>query len=347
MGMTLAELQEWPPHIKALADAASKRGDASQQAADKVQAIVDMSTWQGDAGDAARDAMKRSAARFDNAGFEALYVAMHANKAYGESQTLADDIGAFLAYAAAPPKVDIDPKTNAVTPPDISGLNKEQLQKVIDKLKDLQQRVTGLVARGEMLDDSLARVLDEGTGGHTMAQKQIAEGTPEQAERDVHDVLAGTATEEQKARVQAASVLSPEQVADRDAGRPVQLTRSQQQVLGQLQAQMNGMSVEDIHRAEQRLGNNKSIIGNALQMMGSNQYGYAKTELRPGAQGSTTELTTGGYDKLPTSVQNVLNDKSPVYHRDDPTIFNPSRPEAQISAAAGNLNRLSEVIMDG
>lgn len=79
-----------------------KRGDASQQAADKVQAIVDMSTWQGDAGEAARDAMKRSAARFDNAGFEALYVAMHANKAYGESQTLADDIGAFLAYAAAP-----------------------------------------------------------------------------------------------------------------------------------------------------------------------------------------------------------------------------------------------------
>lgn len=347
MGMTLAELQEWPPHIKALADAASKRGDASQQAADKVQAIVDMSTWQGDAGEAARDAMKRSAARFDNAGFEALYVAMHANKAYGESQTLADDIGAFLAYAAAPPKVDINPKTNAVTPPDISGLNKEQLQKVIDKLKDLQQRVTGLVARGEMLDDSLARVLDEGTGGHTMAQKQIAEGTPEQAERDVHDVLAGTATEEQKARVQAASILSPEQIADRDAGRPVQLTRSQQQVLGQLQAQMNGMSVEDIHRAEQRLGNNKSIIGNALQMMGSNQYGYAKTELRPGAQGSTTELTTGGYDKLPTSVQNVLNDKSPVYHRDDPTIFNPSRPEAQISAAAGNLNRLSEVITDG
>lgn len=104
MGMTLAELQEWPPHIKALADAASKRGDASQQAADKVQAIVDMSTWQGDAGEAARDAMKRSAARFDNAGFEALYVAMHANKAYGESQTLADDIGAFLAYAAAPPE---------------------------------------------------------------------------------------------------------------------------------------------------------------------------------------------------------------------------------------------------
>nr|WP_235675352.1 hypothetical protein [Mycobacteroides abscessus] len=104
--MTLAELQEWPPHIKALADAASKRGDASQQAADKVQAIVGMSTWQGDAGEAARDAMKRSAARFDNAGFEALYVAMHANKAHGESQTLADDIKTFLADAAADPPRD-------------------------------------------------------------------------------------------------------------------------------------------------------------------------------------------------------------------------------------------------
>ncbi|MFA4083154.1 hypothetical protein ONA92_15760 [Mycobacteroides salmoniphilum] len=346
MGMTLDELQHWPPQIKSLADAASKRGDASQQAADKVQAIVDMSTWKGDAGDAARDAMKRSAARFETAGFEAMYVAMHANKAYGESQALAADIGTFLADAAAPPKVDIDPKTNAVTPPDITGMDKDQLQKVINKLKDLHQRVTGLVARGEMLDDSLARVLDEGTGGHTMAEKQVADGSPEQAERDVQDVLAGTATDEQRARVQAASILNPEQIADRDAGRPVQLTRPQQQVLGQLQAQMNGMSVEDIHRAERRLGNNKSIIGNALQMMGSNQYGYAKTELRPGAQGSTDELTTGGYDKLPTSVQNALNDKSPGYNY-VPLEHGQGRGVVTEGSVLGNLDRLSDVIKDG
>ncbi|TEA03476.1 hypothetical protein [Mycobacteroides salmoniphilum] len=346
MGMTLDELQHWPPQIKSLADAASKRGDASQQAADKVQAIIDMSTWKGDAGDAARDAMKRSAARFENSGFEAMYVAMHANKAYGESQALAADIGTFLADAAAPPKVDIDPKTNAVTPPDITGMDKDQLQKVINKLKDLHQRVTGLVARGEMLDDSLARVLDEGTGGHTMAEKQVADGSPEQAERDVQDVLAGTATDEQRARVQAASILNPEQIADRDAGRPVQLTRPQQQVLGQLQAQMNGMSVEDIHRAERRLGNNKSIIGNALQMMGSNQYGYAKTELRPGAQGSTDELTTGGYDKLPTSVQNALNDKSPGYNY-VPLEHGQGRGVVTEGSVLGNLDRLSDVIKDG
>lgn len=346
MGMTLDELQHWPPQIKALADAASKRGDASQQAADKVQSIVDISTWKGDAGDAARDAMKRSAARFETSGFEAMYVAMHANKAYGESQALADDIGSFLAYAAAPPKVDIDPKKNGVTPPDITGLNKDQLQKLINKIKDLKERVTGLLARGESLDNLLAHVLDEGTGGHTMAEKQIAEGTPEQAERDVHDVLAGTATDEQRARVQAASILSPEQIADRDAGRPVQLTRSQQQVLGQLQAQMNGMSVEDIHRAEQRLGNNKSIVGNALQMMGSNQYGYAKTELRPGAQGSATELTTGGYDKLPTSVQNLLNDKSPGYNY-VPLEHGQGRGVVTEGSVLGNLDRLSDVIKDG
>ena len=346
MGMTLDELQHWPPQIKALADAASKRGDASQQAADKVQSIVDISTWKGDAGDAARDAMKRSAARFETSGFEAMYVAMHANKAYGESQALAADISTFLSDAAAPPKVDIDPKTNAVTPPDITGMDKDQLQKLIDKLKDLHQRVTGLVARGEMLDDSLARVLDEGTGGHTMAEKQIAEGSPEQAERDVHDVLAGTATDEEKARVQAASILSPEQIADRDAGRPVQLTRSQQQVLGQLQAQMNGMSVEDIHRAEQRLGNNKSIVGNALQMMGSNQYGYAKTELRPGAQGSTDELTIGGFNELPTSVQNALNDKSPGFANVPQGQGQGTAPMIQ-GSTLGNLDRLSDVIKDG
>lgn len=346
MGMTLAELQEWPPHIKALADAASKRGDASQQTSGKVQAIVDISTWQGDAGDAAKDAMKRSAARFDNAGFEAMYVAMHANKAYGDSQALADDIGKFLADAAADPPVAIDPKTNTVTPPDITGKKPAEIQKIIDKLKDLHSRVTGLIARGEVLDDDLARVLDQGTGGHTLAQKQLSEETPQQAERDVHDVLAGTATDEEKARVQAASTLSPEQVADRDAGRPVQLTRSQQLVLGQMNDQMKGMSIEDIHRAERRLGDNKSIVGNALQMMSSNQYAFAKSE-RPGEQGSTDKLATGGFNELPTSVQNLLNDKSPVYQRDDPTIFNPSRPEAKIEASAGNLNRLSEVIMDG
>lgn len=346
MGMTLAELQKWPPHIKALADAASKRGDASQEASGKVQAIVDISTWQGDAGDAAKDAMKRSATRFDNAGFEAMYVAMHANKAYGDSQALADDIGKFLADAEAPPKVEIDPKTNAVTPPDITGKKPDEIQKIINKLKDLHSRVTGLIARGEMLDDDLARVLDQGTGGHTLAQKQLSEETPQQAQQDVHDVLAGTATDEEKARVQAASTLSPEQIEDRDAGRPVQLTRSQQLVLGQMNDQMKGMSVEDIHRAERRLGDNKSIVGNALQMMGSNQYAFAKSE-RPGDQGSTDKLATGGFNELPTSVQNLLNDKSPVYHRDDPTIFNPSRPEAKIDAAAGNLNRLSEVIMDG
>jgi len=345
MGMTLAELQEWPPHIKALADAASKRGDASQQASGKVQAIVDISTWQGDAADAAKDAMKRSAARFDNAGFEAMYVAMHANKAYGDSQALADDIGKFLADAAADPPVAIDPKTNTVTPPDITGKKPAEIQKIIDKLKDLHSRVTGLIARGEVLDDDLARVLDQGTGGHTLAQKQLSEETPQQAQQDVHDVLAGTATDEEKARVQAASTLSPEQVADRDAGRPVQLTRSQQLVLGQMNDQMKGMSIEDIHRAERRLGDNKSIVGNALQMMSSNQYAFAKSE-RPGEQGSTDKLATGGFNELPTSVQNALNDKSPGYNY---VSQGPGQGTVPVTDGSilGNLDRLSDVIKDG
>lgn len=104
MGMTFAELMDWPPHIQALSDAVAKRGEASQRASDKVQAIVDMSTWQGDAGEAAKDAMKRSAARFDQVGMDAIFLAMHINKAHGESQTLADDIKTFLADAAADPR---------------------------------------------------------------------------------------------------------------------------------------------------------------------------------------------------------------------------------------------------
>ncbi|MDM2421465.1 TPR repeat region-containing protein [Mycobacteroides abscessus] len=312
MGMTFAELMDWPPHIQALSDAAAKRGEASQRASDKVQAIVDMSTWQGDAGEAAKDAMKRSAARFDQVGMDAIFLAMHINKAHGESQTLADDIKTFLADAAADPPVIIDPKTNAVTPPDITGKKPEEIQKIINKLKDLQSRASGLIARGENLDAELARVLDEGTGGHTMDQKRITgNDDATQAREDVTKVLNNSANDEERARVTQAMALTPEQQADMDAGRPVQLSSRQQLYLGQMQAQMNGMTVDDIYKAQQDLKTSKNNpISNALQLMSSKQVSFADTGKHVGDTGSTDKLTAGGFEQLPKSVRASIDPDS-------------------------------------
>lgn len=301
MGMTLDELQNWPPQIKGLADAASKRGEASQQAAHKVQAIVDASTWKGDAGDAARDAMTRSAARFQTAGSQANDVAMQANKAYGESQTLAADIASFLADAAAPPTVIIDPKTNGVTPPDITGMDKDQLQKVINKLKNLKTRVTDLLARGDTLDDELARMLDEGTGGNTMADKLSGEEMrrPEmrqRAEQDVQDALAGD--EEAAKRVETVlNGIKPGQ----------ELTAEQGSYLSQMQAQQKGMTVEEIKTAEARLGEQKHIIGDSWQLMSNENERFPKTEATVDALDDPNNVVKGGFDQLPDSVRNTIS----------------------------------------
>jgi hypothetical protein len=45
---------------------------------------------------------------------------------------------------------------------------------------------------------------------------------------------------------------------------------------------MHGMSIDDIQKAEQRLGDDKSVIGDSLQMMSNPQFDYAKGAARGG-----------------------------------------------------------------
>ncbi|MGC7304384.1 hypothetical protein RA993_23420, partial [Mycobacteroides abscessus subsp. abscessus] len=93
--------------------------------------------------------------------------------------------------------------------PDITGKKPEEIQKIINKLKDLQSRASGLIARGENLDAELARVLDEGTGGHTMDQKRITgNDDATQAREDVTKVLNNSANDEERARVTQAMALT-------------------------------------------------------------------------------------------------------------------------------------------
>jgi hypothetical protein len=124
--------------------------------------------------------------------------------------------------------------------------------------------------------------------------------TPEQAEHDVQDALKGD--KGAAARVNGVlNTITPDQVAGR-----APLNAEQASVLSQLQAQEHGMSVDALSTAEQRLGDEKGLIGNSLQLMSNPNLTFPQTPLKVGAnQGS--ETVKGGAAQLPDSVQQLLN----------------------------------------
>lgn len=123
--------------------------------------------------------------------------------------------------------------------------------------------------------------------------------TPDQAEHDVQDALKGD--KGAAARVNGVlNTITPDQLAGR-----APLSAEQASVLSQLQAQEHGMSVDALSTAEQRLGDQKGMIGNSLQLMSNPNLTFPKTPLTIGAnQGSDT--VKGGAAQLPDSVQRLL-----------------------------------------
>ena len=66
------------------------------------------------------------------------------------------------------------------------------------------------------------------------------------------------------------------------------------------------MSVDALSTAEHRLGDERGMIGNSLQLMSNPNLTFPKTPLTIGAnQGSDT--VRGGATQLPDSVQQLLN----------------------------------------
>lgn len=164
---------------------------------------------------------------------------------------------------------------------------------------------------------------------------------PKQAEHDVKQVLAGTATPEELARVRDNLHLTSAQQADYDAGRQVQLSPQQQQVLGQMQAQTHGMSIGDIRTAEQRLGPaDNHLVSDSLQMMSDDQFHYARVLPEPGALGSTTETSQGGVHGLPDSVQKALSKDYSFYDRNFDKLDTATQN-------AHDVSTLADIVRDG
>ncbi|PXX13370.1 EspA/EspE family type VII secretion system effector [Mycolicibacterium moriokaense] len=129
-----------------------------------------------------------------------------------------------------------------------------------------------------------------------VGQKVDEEEKRRQAEKDVHDALAGD--ENAAKRVEdALKGIKPGQ----------QLTPEQGSYLSQMQAQQHGMSIDALKTAEQRLGDQKHIIGDSWQLTSNPDVNFPKTEAKIGALDDPSQRVKGGFDKLPQSVQSTLN----------------------------------------
>ena len=141
------------------------------------------------------------------------------------------------------------------------------------------------------------------------------------AEQDVQDALGGD--QDAAARVQGVlDGITP--------GQP--LTPEQGSYLSQMQAQQNGMTVEELKTAQERLGEHSDIIGNSWQLMSNEDVSFPQTELKVDALDAPSKTHTGGFDKLPTSVQQAVDSPGAIYSeqmKDIAAIVRDGNPELQ------------------
>jgi uncharacterized protein YukE len=150
--------------------------------------------------------------------------------------------------------------------------------------------------------------------------------------------------EEERAREDVEATLRGEQNA---AGRVEQvlgsiepgktLTSEQALYLSQMQSQQHGMSVDRLHEVEQMLGDKKDVIGDSWQLMSNDDVYYPKDANAPLDLPNKDKTPAGGFDRLPQSVQDTLNNAGETRQIDD----------ANVLANYDNLQKVSEIVKDG
>ncbi|MDV3123312.1 hypothetical protein M1247_00150 [Mycobacterium sp. 21AC1] len=176
------------------------------------------------------------------------------------------------------------------------------IQKSTNEMADIGGRIRDL---NKAYEELTHQKFAPGTGKDLPKEgKGSAEETTDdaraRAEQDVQDALAG----DQEAATRVHDVL--------DAMRPGQrigteaLSAEQGSYVSQLNAQMNGMSTEELLASEQRLGSHKDIIGNSWQLMSNDDIYFPNTETKVDAIDNPGDMVQGGFDKLPQSLQEAL-----------------------------------------
>ncbi|WP_354523201.1 EspA/EspE family type VII secretion system effector [Mycolicibacterium sp. 624] len=134
----------------------------------------------------------------------------------------------------------------------------------------------------------------------------------------------------------------------------------QAELVGQMQAQMSDMSMNDVNAARERLGENKDVLTNAMQVMSNPNVEYPRHDgdgpqvvpSTPGGPLPNDGVLPGDTGALPRGVQDTLNMRSDFDGPPDPRPGYPgSGPVdwegAERTRAADGMKNLADIVGDG
>ncbi len=216
-----------------------------------------------------------------------------------------------------------------------------------DALKD--QKIGGTGRSAE--DDGTQALGNEeqlGTGGEPtpedmeeLVRKAVQEGDPEAA-AGVNSLL---------------NSIEPDRLGSDSANH--RLNPVQAELIGQMQAQMKSMSMLDLNAARERLGENKGILANAMQVMSDPDVTYPRHDGEgpqivpsgPGVPLPNDGVLPGDTGALPDRVQATLNQSGDFLGPPDPAAGYPGSQTdldgAARESAARNMTNLADLVGEG
>lgn len=163
--MTLQELLDWVPEIGDLAKAAHDASSNHANSAEFLRGVVNASTWEGEAGDTARASMWATIGDHDDHAERIGQGAADLDNAHQHAEAVANKVKDVLNYAAEQPAVDVDTRTNTVTPPpSYDYLDDEAKAEVAQKVADVEARIADVLDEGDTVDDEVARAIAKASG---------------------------------------------------------------------------------------------------------------------------------------------------------------------------------------
>lgn len=286
----MADVDQWDPdQIDEVADALAERARTGGQTAEDLRGLHGMATWEGDAGEAAKQAIDKSASKLETSAQNDALASLFTKKSAGDVRTVKNSLKSIVEDAAAEPAVSLNLETNTVTPPDTTGWEEEDVQKLADKVADLEDRIVAMLAAAAEADSDLGRVMTAAAGGDPQTPAQQGSG-------DGQSLQDGQLTPEELARLTENTTLTPEQLDALARGNLV-LPASQMEYLNSLARSMDGMNIQQTRAMVDNLdkanpGAGRDLV-NGLQMLSDPKIQAAGGDWK------------GGLDRLPSGIKNV------------------------------------------
>jgi hypothetical protein len=165
MALTLQELLNWPPEIGDLAKSAHDIATNHADSADFLRSAMKASDWDGESGDTARKAVFSTAGDHDKQAEQIKQAATLIDTAHQEADALANKVKGILNFAAEAPAVQVDPATNAVTPPpSYDYMDAETQTKLSEKIAEVKADIADAIIEGDRIDDELAKAIAKASG---------------------------------------------------------------------------------------------------------------------------------------------------------------------------------------